>query len=64
MDPQLWPGHDALVEVATAQALAAAAQMNVIEFHTWNLTAQAIDKPDRMIFNLDPGEGTSWAHVQ
>jgi len=64
MDPQLWPGHDALVEVATAQALAAAAQMNVIEFHTWNSTAQAIDKPDRMIFDLDPGEGTSWAHVQ
>ncbi len=64
MDPQLWPGHAALLEVATPQALAGAAQMNVIEFHTWNSTAKAIDKPDRMIFDLDPGEGTTWEHIQ
>ncbi|MDM0108844.1 DNA ligase D [Variovorax sp. J22R24] len=64
LDPSLWPGHGALLEVATAQALASAAQMNVIEFHTWNSTARSIDQPDRMIFDLDPGEGTSWQHVQ
>jgi bifunctional non-homologous end joining protein LigD len=64
MDPSLWPGHDALLEVSTPQALAAAAQMNVIEFHTWNSTAKAIDKPDRMIYDLDPGEGTKWEHIQ
>ena len=64
LDPALWPGHDALLEVGNAQALVGAAQMNVIEFHTWNSTARAIDKPDRMIFDLDPGEGTSWQHVQ
>ena len=38
--------------------------MNVIEFHTWNSLARNIDKPDRMIFDLDPGEGTPWQHVQ
>ncbi|MGJ7506025.1 DNA ligase D [Variovorax sp. GT1P44] len=64
LDPALWPGHGALLEVGSAQAMASAAQMNVIEFHTWNSTAKAIDKPDRMIFDLDPGEGTSWQHVQ
>jgi bifunctional non-homologous end joining protein LigD len=64
LDPALWPGHGGLLEVGTAQSLASAAQMNVIEFHTWNSTAKAIDKPDRMIFDLDPGEGTSWQHVQ
>ncbi|MDM0078497.1 DNA ligase D [Variovorax sp. J2P1-59] len=64
LDPSLWPGHGALLEVGTAQALASAAQMNVIEFHTWNSTARSIDQPDRMIFDLDPGEGTSWQHVQ
>lgn len=63
-DKKLWPGHGALLEVGTAQALASAAQMNVIEFHTWNSLAKNIDKPDRMIFDLDPGEGTSWQHVQ
>lgn len=61
---RLWPGHAALLEVGNAKALVGAAQMNVIEFHTWNSLAKAIDKPDRMIFDLDPGEGTSWEHIQ
>ncbi|MBB4224841.1 DNA ligase D [Variovorax guangxiensis] len=60
----LWPGHAALLEIGSAQALVGAAQMNVIEFHTWNSTAKNIDKPDRMVFDLDPGEGTTWDHVQ
>ncbi|MDP9975228.1 bifunctional non-homologous end joining protein LigD [Variovorax paradoxus] len=64
LDEKLWPGHARLLEVGTAQALANAAQMNVIEFHTWNSLARNIDKPDRMIFDLDPGEGTTWPHVQ
>ncbi|MGM9487044.1 DNA ligase D [Ideonella sp. YS5] len=60
----LWPGHPALLEIATAEALAGAAQMNVIELHTWNSTKQHIDQPDRIVFDLDPGEGTPWQHVQ
>jgi len=60
----LWPGHAALLEIGSAQALAGAAQMNVIEFHTWNSTAKNIDRPDRMVFDLDPGEGTTWEQVQ
>jgi len=60
----LWPGHSSLLEVATPTALAGSAQMNVIEFHTWNSVTKAIDKPDRMIFDLDPGDGTSWEHIQ
>ncbi len=64
LDPALWPGHQALLEVGTAQALAGAAQMNVIEFHTWNSQARSIDRPDRMVFDLDPGEGTAWPQVQ
>lgn len=60
----LWPGHDSLLEVGSAQALAGAAQMNVIELHTWNSTVKNINAPDRMVFDLDPGEGTGWTHVQ
>lgn len=60
----LWPGHASLLEVANAQALVGAAQMNVLEFHTWNSKVRTIDKPDRMVFDLDPGEGTSWEHIQ
>jgi len=60
----LWPEHEALLEVNTAQGIASAAQMNVIEFHTWNASVRAIDKPDRMVFDLDPGEGVAWPRVQ
>jgi len=60
------PGHPdhPMLEVATAQGLLSAAQMNVIEFHTWNAVKSAILKPDRMTFDLDPGEGVSWRHIQ
>lgn len=64
LDPRLWPGHDALLEVDTAPALAACAQMNVIEFHTWNSMSKGIDKPDRLVLDLDPGEKTDWKQVQ
>jgi bifunctional non-homologous end joining protein LigD len=64
LDPALWPDHDALLEVPTALALASAAQLNVIEFHTWNSTTRNIARPDRMVYDLDPGEGTPWAQVQ
>ncbi|MFL6663511.1 MAG: DNA ligase D, partial [Rhizobacter sp.] len=64
LDAALWAGHPALLEVPTADALVNAAQMNVIEFHTWNSTKKRIDQPDRMVFDLDPGEGVTWARVQ
>jgi bifunctional non-homologous end joining protein LigD len=38
--------------------------MNVIEVHTWNGVRTAIDKPDRVTFDLDPGEGVTWPRVQ
>ena len=62
--PGLWEGHGPLLEVPTKKALVAAAQMNVIEFHTWNSVKQKVDKPDRMIFDLDPGEGVEFAQVR
>lgn len=64
LDPALWPGHGALIVIEDRAALLAAAQMNVIEFHTWNSRAEALMKPDRMVFDLDPGEGVAWAQVQ
>lgn len=64
LDAGLWPGHEPLLAVNSAQALLAAAQMNVVEFHTWNSKAARIDQPDRIVLDLDPGEGVSWAMLQ
>jgi bifunctional non-homologous end joining protein LigD len=64
LDPKLDPGHAPLLEIASADALLAAAQLNVLEFHTWNATARFIGKPNRMMFDLDPGGGVAWEQVQ
>jgi bifunctional non-homologous end joining protein LigD len=64
LDPDLWAGHSALLAVNSADSLVAAAQMNTVEFHTWNSTTKRINQPDRVIFDLDPGEGTTWEHVK
>ncbi|MFM0521603.1 DNA ligase D [Caballeronia jiangsuensis] len=60
----LWPKHPPLLTVDTADALLSAAQMNTIEFHTWNSVVRRLDAPDRVIFDLDPGEGVKWALVR
>jgi bifunctional non-homologous end joining protein LigD len=60
LDRSYWPGHPAMLEVATRETLVGAAQMNVIELHTWNSTTADIAHPDRVIFDLDPGEGVDW----
>jgi bifunctional non-homologous end joining protein LigD len=64
LDPALDPDHDPLLEIPSAAALLAATQVNVVEFHTWNATTRSIGKPDRMTFDLDPGEGVGWPHMQ
>ncbi|MFT4266964.1 MAG: DNA ligase D, partial [Xenophilus sp.] len=64
LDPALDPGHAPLLQIDAARALLAAAQMNVLELHTWNATSGAIGRPDRMTFDLDPGEGVAWPQVQ
>ena len=64
LDPALWPEHGRLLVVPDAKGLVSAAQMNVIEFHTWNSTVRNINKPDRIVFDLDPGEGLSWPLLQ
>ena len=58
------PEDPPMLEIAQPEGLLSAAQMNVVEFHTWNGTKQAIGKPDRMTFDIDPGEGVAWPQIQ
>ncbi|MCL4183540.1 MAG: DNA ligase D [Burkholderiaceae bacterium] len=64
LDPELDPGHEPLIAIPAPLALLGAVQMNVIEFHTWNARTRAIDRPDRMVFDIDPGERVPWPRVQ
>jgi bifunctional non-homologous end joining protein LigD len=64
LDPVISPDHEPMIEVDSFPALIGAAQANVIEFHTWNATTQDVTRPDRIVFDLDPGEGVAWRQVQ
>ncbi|MEP7156303.1 MAG: DNA ligase D [Betaproteobacteria bacterium] len=61
--PGLDPGHGPVVVLNNQKALAGAAQMNTVELHTWNALARSIEKPDRIIFDLDPDPSLSWEKV-
>ncbi len=44
-------------------ALVSLIQMGVLELHTWGAQAGHLDKPDRIIFDLDPAPDLPWARV-
>lgn len=44
-------------------ALISLVQMGVLELHTWGARAEHLDKPDRMIFDLDPAPELKWSNV-
>jgi bifunctional non-homologous end joining protein LigD len=39
-------------------------QMNSLEFHPWGSRVDAPERPDRMVFDLDPGPGVTWPRVK
>jgi bifunctional non-homologous end joining protein LigD len=60
LDVKLDPGNPPMLKIDDATGIASAAQWNVIEFHTQNATARDYAHPDRIIFDLDPGERVTW----
>ncbi len=39
------------------------AQMNVLEIHTWGAHGDDVDKPDLLVFDLDPDPGVKWPAI-
>lgn len=60
----LHPEHPPMLSIASKEGLLATAQWNVIEYHTQNAAGTRYETPNRMLFDLDPGEGVSWPKVQ
>jgi bifunctional non-homologous end joining protein LigD len=52
------------VYIDSLTGLIALVQMGVLEFHTWGSRAPRIDRPDRVIFDLDPGATVSWDQLK
>jgi bifunctional non-homologous end joining protein LigD len=38
-------------------------QIGVLEIHPWGSKIDAIERPDQVIFDLDPGEGVTWEQI-
>lgn len=48
------------ITLSTAEALAGLAQMGVLEVHPWGSKNDDLERPDRLIFDLDPDESLGW----
>jgi bifunctional non-homologous end joining protein LigD len=44
-------------------AVVALAQMGIVEIHTWNSTAGDVERPNRIVWDLDPGPDVAWTRV-
>jgi bifunctional non-homologous end joining protein LigD len=44
--------------------LIAGTQMNVLEWHLWGSRIKDVEKPERIIFDIDPDEGLDFSHVR
>ena len=64
LDPALYISHPPMLTVARKEGLLSAAQWNVVEFHTLNTGTTSFEHPDRMVFDLDPGDKVTWQQVQ
>lgn len=57
-------GTDDYLYIEDLQGLVASVQMGAIELHLWGCHVANVEKPDRMIFDLDPDEGLSFGSVR
>lgn len=49
---------------ASARDLVALVQHGVIETHIWGSKFDSLDKPDRLVLDLDPGPGVTWRAIK
>ena len=57
-------GVEDYLYVTDAAGLLQCVQMGTIELHGWMSRVDALERPDRMIFDLDPDEGLGFAEVK
>ena len=57
------PEHARLIQADNITAVLEAVQMGSVEFHTWNARSDRIERPDRVIFDLDPDPALPWSRM-
>ncbi|KQM90469.1 ATP-dependent DNA ligase [Sphingomonas sp. Leaf22] len=57
-------GREPYLFVRDAAGLLACVQMGTIEFHGWGAGVEDVERPDRMVFDLDPDESLDFDDVK
>jgi bifunctional non-homologous end joining protein LigD len=55
--------HDFHVSIHNLSGIISLAQIGVLELHTWNCRNDNVERPDQLVFDLDPGPGLAWKRV-
>ena len=56
-------GSEQYLYVDSIEGVIDLVQMNTLEFHPWGARVDDPEQPDRLVFDLDPGEGVRWPAV-
>jgi len=56
-------GKDDYLYIDDVEGLIDLVQMNVLELHPWGSRIEDVEHPDRLVFDLDPGEGVDWKAI-
>jgi bifunctional non-homologous end joining protein LigD len=64
VDQALDPTHPSMTRIDNVEGILSSAQWNVVEIHSQNAVEKRYDTPDRIVFDLDPGEGVEWPAMQ
>ena len=57
-------GKDDYLYIDDVAGLLDLVQMNALELHPWGSRIEDVEHPDRLVFDLDPGEGVTWAAIK
>jgi bifunctional non-homologous end joining protein LigD len=55
--------RESMVAVGNLTGLTSLVQAGVVEIHPWGSTVDHLEQPDRLIFDLDPGDSVPWTAV-
>jgi bifunctional non-homologous end joining protein LigD len=56
-------GEGTRLWVDSTEGLLGLLEIGAVELHPWNATVDNIEYPDRVVFDLDPGDGVPWKLV-
>jgi bifunctional non-homologous end joining protein LigD len=56
-------GPSTYLYVDSIEGILSLVQLGVLELHTWGSRRDQVERPDRIIFDLDPDEGMAWERI-